>query len=327
VRKRVSIAATAVLLLAFPAAVGARSSGVTARKVTPLARLHPAVPGSAVTPLGDTVVGAAAGLPTGWVPLSVGPAGGAVWSGLIPNSYAPHEGASAVYLPPHFSAARRYPVLYLLHGLSGSPASYYAGLHLAQVADAMITSGQIQPMVIAMPAGANSDTAEWAGRWEAYIVRDVVPWVDGYLPTIASPAGRALGGLCAGGYGAMDIGLRHADLFGTLESWEGYFAPVFRDGPFVHASQAYLNANDPSLILQKQAAMLRTRGVRFYISVGGNHGHVLRQWSLDFSSLLDRLRIPHTLWQAPAAQRREFWRATMPSALQFASDTFTHPTA
>lgn len=40
-------------------------------------------------------------------------------------------------------------------------------------------------MVIVIPAGANSDTAEWAGRWEAYVVRDVVPWVDGRLPTIA----------------------------------------------------------------------------------------------------------------------------------------------
>lgn len=266
----------------------------------------------------------AAPLPS-WTIVSRGPGGGAVWSGVIPNPNVAHEHASAIYLPPDFSQSQRYPVLYLLHGLRGSPASYWSGLHLARVMDLMIASGQIAPMIVVMPAGANSDTAEWAGLWDAYVAGTVVPWVDADLPTIASPLGRVLGGLCAGGFGAMDIGLRHPGLFGALESWEGYFAPVFRDGPFVNAPRAYLDANDPTLLVQRQAPALRRSGVRFYVSVGGNHGHILRQWSLDFSSLLGRFGLSHTLWQLPAAEigKGRFWNATLPSALEFASQAFS----
>ena len=57
-------------------------------------------------------------------------------------------------------------------------------------------------------------------------------------------AGSVIAGLSAGGYGAADIGLRHPDLFGAIESWSGYFRPL-PDGPFKHASGAMLAANDP----------------------------------------------------------------------------------
>lgn len=104
----------------------------------------------------------------------------------------------------------------------------------------------------------------------------------------------------------MDIGLRNIGLFGALESWQGCFEPVFRDGPFVGAGRSYLSVNEPTLLVQKHAAILRHDGVPFYVSVGGNHGHVLREWLLDFSSLLERLRIPNNLWQAWMEERRHF---------------------
>ena len=254
-----------------------------------------------------------------------GPAGGTVWSGQIPNPYVAKERASAIYLPPNFSTTRRYPVLYLLHGLRGSPSSYTSGLHIGSIVDGMIASRQIRPMIIVIPAGADSNTAEWAGAWDNYVSNRVVPWVDSHLPTIASPSGRVLGGLCAGGYGAMDIGLRHPNMFGALESWEGYFTPVFHDGPFLHATQSFLNANNPTLLVKEHAMTLRQARVGFYISVGGNHGQVLRRWSIDFASLLGQVGLKHTLWQLPRKDAGHFWSATLPSALQFASGAFATP--
>jgi enterochelin esterase-like enzyme len=166
------------------------------------------------------------------------------------------------------------------------------------------------------------NTGEWAGVWEDDVVHDVVPWVDAHLPTIPAASGRALEGLCAGGYGAIDIGLRHASLFDTLGSFEGYFAPVFRDGPFVHASVATLHAHDPVLLVRRNAAALRRAGTRFYISVGGNHGDVLARWSVAFAQELHTLRLPRELWRLPRAQRGHFWRATLPSALAYAESGF-----
>ena len=273
--------------------------------------------------LSALVAAAALGLPSSWTAVAHGPAGGTVWSGRIPNrEVAWDRRASAVYLPPGDGSDRRFPVIYLLHGLRGSPSSYYDGLHLADVADRLISSHRTRPFIAVMPVGGrvvDPGGDEWAGAWETYVVHDVVPWIDAHLPTEPNAAGRTLAGLCAGGYGAVDIGLRHPGLFGTLESWEGYFAPVFHDGPFVHATPATLAAHDPTLLVQRQAASLRRAGVRFYVSAGGNHAQILRKWTLDFAGDLTGLKLPHRLWLLPAPQRGHFWQATLPSALIYAA--------
>lgn len=267
------------------------------------------------------------GLPSSWIVADRGPGGGTVWIGRIPNTAVPSDHrSSAIYLPPGFDPSRTYPVVYLLHGMRGAPSSFYSGLHFARVADGLITAGTMPPFIGVMPVAGptvNPDSGEWAGVWEDFVVRDVVPWVDAHLPTIPTPRGRALAGLCAGGFGAVDIGLRHPGLFGTLESWEGYFAPVYRDGPFVHASTADLAAHNPTRLVRSEAASLRRAGVRFYVSVGGNHGSVLRVWSIDFAGELAGLRLPHELWQLPPSERGHFWSATLPSALVYAGTGFS----
>jgi enterochelin esterase-like enzyme len=267
-----------------------------------------------------------AGLPGGWTMVSRGGSGGTVWEGQIPNQFAGWDHRlSAIYLPPNYDPARSYPVVYLLHGMRGHPSSYVDGLRIADVADSVIRSGQALPFIAVMPVAGpvvNPDSGEWAGIWESYVVRDVVPWVDAHLSTIATPAGRALEGLCAGGFGAIDIGLRHPGMFGTLGSWEGYFAPVFSDGPFVGATATDLAAHNPTLLVRSEAAGLRRTGVRFYISVGGNHGRVLRAWSLQFARELASLHLPHELWLLPTSERGHFWSATMPSALTHAAAAF-----
>jgi enterochelin esterase-like enzyme len=274
---------------------------------------------ASAAPRGDA---AHTGLPSSWTVASTGPDGGVVYQGRIPNLLVPTDHRlSAVYLPPGYTAARRYRVVYLLHGMAGRPTSIWNGLHLAEVADGLIASGRMKPFVAVMPvAGPTVDPSagEWAGVWESYVVDDVVPWVDAHLSTLRGPQGRALEGLCAGGFGAVDIGLRHPGMFGTLGSWEGYFAPVFRDGPFVHASAAMLRAHDPALLVRRDAPRLRRSGVRFYVSAGGNHGHVLRAWTIAFARELTSLRLAHELWTLPAADRGHFWGATLPSALLYA---------
>jgi S-formylglutathione hydrolase FrmB len=270
----------------------------------------------AATGLGN---GATTALP-GWKLAETGSAGGSVWVGRIPNTYVRDTRHSAVYLPPHFTASSRYPVIYLLHGLPGSPTSF----RLADVADRAIAATGI-PFIVVAPVGGprrNAKNGEWAGPWQRYLVHDVVPWTDHMLPTIASRQDRALAGFCAGGYGAINTGLRHPRLFGTLEAMEGYFAPVFHDGPFTHASAAILAANNPTLLVRRKASLLQQLGTRFYVSVGGNHANIRRIWSLDFAKLLGTLRLPRELWLLPRSQRGHFWAATEPSALAYAEQGF-----
>jgi enterochelin esterase-like enzyme len=251
---------------------------------------------------------AAAAVLAGWTQVGTGPDGGTVWSGQLAGDVQ----ASTIYLPPGYSSAQRYPVLYLLHGLPGSPAEYWNALHLAQHLGA-------PPFIVVTPAGPTN--GEWVGRWEHYVVGDVVPWVDAHLSTIRSPRARVLEGLSAGGYGAIDIGLRHPGVFGALGSWDGYFTP-FRDGPLAAATPAELRAHDPVLLVRREAATLRRNGTRFYVSAGGNHGDIRTSGSTAFARELAQLRVSHELWLMPPADIGHFWSATVPTALQFALTAF-----
>ena len=253
-----------------------------------------------------------------------GPAGGTIWSGRIPNRFVPTDTRSTdIYLPPDYSPTKHYPVLYLLHGFWGAPSSFVVSLRFADVADALIRDGSAQPFIAVMPPGGLPNgskrqraESEWAGVWEDFVVRGVVPWVDAHLPTTRTARGRALAGVSAGAYGAVDIALRHVGVFGVAESWEGYFHP-FRDGPFKTASRATLIAHDPVLLARKEVAAIRSHGLRFFLSTGGSHGSVKRRWTFEFNRELRALGITTRLWAQPPGIAG-FGRNQLPPALKYA---------
>jgi hypothetical protein len=169
-----------------------------------------------------------------------------------------------------------------------------------------------------LPNGSRQQRArsEWVGVWEDFVVRAVVPWVDDHLPTRPTAGGRAIAGVSAGGYGAIDIALRHVRVFGVAESWEGYFHP-FRDGPFATASPATLAAHDPVRLARDEAALIRSQGLRFFLSTGGSHGSVKRRWTFEFDRELRGLGIADRLWAQPPGVPG-FGRHQLPAALTYA---------
>jgi S-formylglutathione hydrolase FrmB len=259
------------------------------------------------------------GVPAGFHLVSRGPYGGTIWEGRIPDQFVADPRLADVYLPPGFAPDQQYPVLYLLHGFWGSPGSFVHGLHFATAADVQIANGHAEPFIAVMPPGGpmtKTTSDEWAGVWENYVVRDVVPWVDSHLPSDRER--RAIAGLSAGGFGAVDIGLRHLGMFETLESWGGYFQP-FRDGPFVHATIRQLDAHDPVLLADRDAGRARRDHLRVFLSTGrSGHGPVKAAWTLQFDRELTQLRIPHELWILPARKHDHLWRAQLPAAIDYA---------
>jgi len=255
----------------------------------------------------------AAALP-GFVPFATGPDGGTVLAGTFPGAARP----GFVYLPPGYSRVHRYPVVYLLHGMPGSPSEYVDGTRLAPFADAAISSGHLRPFVAVMPAAGVDPkyNGEWAGPWERELVDEVVPFVDARLATDSTPQGRVLAGLSAGGFGAVYIALRHPDVFGTVESWSGYFHPL-RDGPFKHDTTAQLRANDPRLIVERAGPALRKNGTRFFLSSGPAHSHWFKPAETRaFAEALRRLRLPvRTMFTLRLAGE---WRAQFDAGLTWA---------
>ena len=136
----------------------------------------------------------------------------------------PADRAVAVYLPPSYAASpgRRYPAVYLLHGFDGDP-DQWAGerMRLPRAMDSLVAAGAVREMIVVMPDGKNAfggsffaNTAA-TGRWEDFLVRDVVGHVDGRYRTVPGAAGRGIGGWSMGGHAALRLAARHPEVFGA----------------------------------------------------------------------------------------------------------------
>jgi putative tributyrin esterase len=126
-----------------------------------------------------------------------------------------------IYLPHAYSAsARRYPVLYLLHGLYGDYRNWDANTHLARY-----MAGR--DWIVVMPDAGDSWYANSAtqadDRFEDYIAKDLVREVDGKYRSIRERQGRAIAGLSMGGYGAMKFALKYPGEYGFAGSLSGAF--------------------------------------------------------------------------------------------------------
>jgi diacylglycerol O-acyltransferase / trehalose O-mycolyltransferase len=129
-----------------------------------------------------------------------------------------------VLLPAGYARdpARRYPVLYLLHGADSDETSWTRfGAAEATTAGA--------PLIVVMPDGGRQGwyTNWYRGSrpvrplWETYHVGELVPWVDAHFRTVASRRGRAIAGLSMGGYGALTYAARHPDVYAAAASFSG----------------------------------------------------------------------------------------------------------
>jgi S-formylglutathione hydrolase len=147
----------------------------------------------------------------------------------------------AVYLPPDYaSGERHYPVIYLLHGYTGTDRGWtnpsYADLPATM--DRLLAHHAIEPMIVVMPNSFNRFGGSWytnsalSGGCEDFIVRDVVDYVDAHYRTIPVARSRGIAGHSMGGYGALRLALRHPDVFTAVYGmsaccarWSDSFVP------------------------------------------------------------------------------------------------------
>lgn len=122
------------------------------------------------------------------------------------------------------------PVLYFLHGRTGDERLLQQ-LGMDKIADALIEAGEIKPLRIVCPNLDNSRGINSAddyrevvgkyvmvhkGRYEDYLIHEIITYVDRVFPTIRDRVGRFIGGVSSGGYAALSIGLRHPELFSKI---------------------------------------------------------------------------------------------------------------
>lgn len=132
------------------------------------------------------------------------------------------EQAVQIILPASYAASPlRYPVVYFLPGFGSATDGNHHFYPTDRLASLM-AGGQIKEMILVVPTGANRMGGSFyvnspvSGNWEDFIIKDVVGYIDTHYRTIPSAAGRAIGGHSMGGFGAINLAMRHPDIFSVV---------------------------------------------------------------------------------------------------------------
>jgi S-formylglutathione hydrolase FrmB len=128
-----------------------------------------------------------------------------------------------VFLPPSYARqkSRRYPVVYALHGYSIGAEQWAGEIHVPQTIEGAFARGA-QEMIVVLPDsktlhnGSMYSSSVTTGDFEQFIARDLVTYIDAHYRTLPDRLSRGLVGHSMGGYGATRIGMKHADVFGSL---------------------------------------------------------------------------------------------------------------
>jgi enterochelin esterase-like enzyme len=128
-----------------------------------------------------------------------------------------------VFLPPSYATQknRRYPVVYALHGYSIGAQQWTGEIHVPQTIEGAFAQGA-QEMIVVLPDsktlhnGSMYSSSVTTGDFEQFVARDVVGYIDAHYRTIPKRTSRGLVGHSMGGYGASRIGMKQADVFGSL---------------------------------------------------------------------------------------------------------------
>ena len=135
-----------------------------------------------------------------------------------------------VYLPNGYDAAKAYPVIYLLHGLYGDYSNWAGTGRMKDVADELITSGEMVPCVIIMPNAGDNDVHNYQNgyfnvvNWpyEDFFFQEFLPAVESKYNCGGCKGKRAIMGLSMGGGGTIVYAQRHPDCFSSaygMSAW------------------------------------------------------------------------------------------------------------
>lgn len=139
----------------------------------------------------------------------------------------------SVYLPPGYHQSQQaFPTVYLLHGSFQTDTlwmgkGYLKGINIKDMLDQLISDRLIAPMIVVMPnckakySGSWYSDSTYTGNWEQFVCSELIDYIDNQYRTIPSTQARAIIGHSMGGYGAMKLGLKHPELFGTIYSMSG----------------------------------------------------------------------------------------------------------
>lgn len=137
-----------------------------------------------------------------------------------------------IYTPPGYSKDKKYPVLYLLHGIGGDEKEWLNGGQPQVILDNLYAEKKVEPMIVVLPNGRAMkddratgnimapDKVQAFATFEQDLLNDLIPFIEKSYPVINDAEHRAIAGLSMGGGQSLNFGLGNLDQF----AWVGGFS-------------------------------------------------------------------------------------------------------
>lgn len=205
-----------------------------------------------------------------------------------------------VYTPPGYSKNKKYPVLYLLHGIGGDEKEWLNGGKPQVILDNLYEQGKAKAMIVVLPNGRAMKDDRAVGNimapdkvtafatFENDLLNDLIPFIEREYPVLKDREDRAIAGLSMGGGQSFNFGLGHLDKF----AWVGGFSSA----PNTKAPEVLVP--DPEAA-KKQLKLL-------WISCGASDG--LITFSKRTHEYLESKGVPHIYYIEPGAHDFKVWK-------------------
>ena len=241
-----------------------------------------------------------------------------------------------IYLPAGFdpSSAEKYPVIYLLHGLTDTYDAWATKGHMKNVVDELMASGECRRAIIVMPNAGHPDCRKvlngyfnQPGRaYEDFFFQEFLPFVEEKYNIAGDKAHRAIMGLSMGGGGSTVYSQRHPDMFSSCYSMSGWLdePEPGEDEPRDMLYQERLSVHEHSAIAYLEnaddATLEQLRSVKWFFDCGDDD--FLLDVNLKMHQLMRDKGVKSELRVRDGWHCWEYWHLALRLALPFASRNF-----
>ena len=232
-----------------------------------------------------------------------------------PNSKFGEWRHALVYTPAEYelakNAKKRYPVLYLQHGMGEGETSWMLQGKMQHIMDNAIGKGEAVPMIVVMesgdikqPFGGGNNQAgrsEYGASFYPVLLNDLIPYIDANFRTKTDRDNRAMAGLSWGGHQTFDVALTNLDKFAWIGTFSGAIfgldVKTAYDGVFANADEfnkkvhyMYMNwGSDDFVNSQSIVDGLRQLGIKVDSSVSQGTGHEFLTWRRGLHEFIPHL--------------------------------------
>ena len=217
-----------------------------------------------------------------------------------------------VYTPAEYEKGKKkYPVLYLQHGMGEGETSWMLQGKMQHIMDNAIAKGEAVPMIVVMESGDikqpfgggnnRQGMSDYGASFYPVLLNDLIPYIDANFRTKADRENRAMAGLSWGGHQTFDIVLNNMDKFAWMGTFSGAIfgldVKTAYNGVFANAEEFnkkmhyfYMNWGSEDFIKSQQIVDgLRGLGIKVDSSVSEGTGHEFLTWRRGLHEFIPHL--------------------------------------